>query len=466
MKGAKGRILVVDDDPSLRETLGILLRRAGHEVDAAANVKEALAAADGKGFDVILTDVRMPGGDGIGLLAEIARRSPDAVTIVMTAYSTWPQAVEAMRLGAFDYVRKPFDNDDILATIGRALALAGAGRKGTASEAAERTIFGRSPKIQELHGLIARVAPTDSTVLIQGESGTGKELVARALHAGSPRAGEAFVCVNCGAFTETLLESEMFGHVKGAFTGAVVDKKGLIEAADKGTFFLDEVSEMSPALQVKLLRMLEEREYTPVGATKSRKVDVRFIAATNRKLDEDVRTGRFREDLFYRLNVIPIRLPPLRERKGDIPILAGRFLSVYAKSMRSKVRTISDEAMDLLTRHDWPGNVRELENAIQRAVALAAGETIQAKDLDERIVRKAAPAGAAAGSAAGLDFPDSGVNLEERVEDLEKRYIQEALARTEGNLTRAAELLGISFRAIRYKVKRLGIPAGRGARDE
>ncbi len=454
----------MDDDASLRETLEILLTRAGHAVTAAGSAQEALEIASEKEFDAALLDVRMPGSglDGIALLARICKRFPATVPIVMTAYSTWAQAVEAMRLGAFDYVRKPFDNDDILATIDRALRLARAQGEASARESVERTIFGRSPAIQELHALIARVAPTDSTVLIQGESGTGKELVARALHAGSPRAQEPFITVNCAAFPETLLESEMFGHIKGAFTGAVADKPGLLEAADKGTFFLDEISEMSPALQVKLLRMLEEREYTPVGAVKPRKADVRFIAATNRRLEEDVKSGRFREDLYYRLNVIPMRLPPLRERRGDVPILAGRFLAVYAQSMRSKAKGISEEAIEILMRHDWPGNVRELENCIQRAVALADAETIGVQDLDERIARGGGRAAGSVSSLAGLagdpyDIPEEGIRLDEKVDALEAGYIAAALKRTGGNVSRAAPLLGLTFRALRYKIKKLGI---------
>lgn len=465
-EGDKGRILVVDDDASLRETLLILLRRAGHEAEAVASAAAAIEKIETRPFDVVLTDVRMPGGDGVALLPEIRKRAPSAVPIVMTAYSTWSQAVEAMRLGAFDYVRKPFDRDNIIATVARGVRLAraiAAQGKGHKEGALDRTIFGRSPAIQELHALIARIAPTDSTVLMQGESGTGKELVARALHENSLRAGEPFVSVNCGAFPETLLESEMFGHMRGSFTGAVADKPGLLEAADKGTFFLDEVSEMSPTLQVKLLRMLEEREFTPVGATKPRKVDVRFVAATNRNLEEEVRKGRFREDLYYRLNVIPIRLPPLRERRGDIPLLAGRFLAAYTQTMRSTVRGISDEALDALMRYDWPGNVRELENCIQRAVALAEGPEIQVKDLDERIARGRgdAPPAAKPSDVGAVEIPEEGVRLDEEVEALERRYIEAALRKTGGNLSRAAPLLGVTFRALRYKVKKLGISVGR-----
>jgi len=312
-----------------------------------------------------------------------------------------------------------------------------------------REIVGSSPAMQKMLATVRRIAATDSTVIIQGESGTGKELIARALHYNSMRSRETFIAVNCGAFTETLLESEMFGHVRGAFTGAVYDKKGLFEIAHKGTLFLDEVAEMSPATQVKLLRVLENRQFIPVGGTSSIQVDIRFITATNRDLQEDVANGRFREDLYYRLNVIPLNIPPLRERKEDIPMLAGHFLAAYSKNMKKNVTSISDNAKSQLLQHKWPGNVRELENVIQRAVALCDAETIDSFGLLE--TRERAP------SATGIHLTDAGIDLEKVIEDIERDYIKRALEITRGHINQAADVLGISYRSLRYKMKKLGI---------
>jgi two-component system response regulator PilR (NtrC family) len=459
MTAAQGRILVVDDDAGLRELLELLLRREGYEVDLCVSAEEALDRYAPGRYEVVLEDLRLPKADGIRLLKEIRGRDPEAVVVIMTAYSTWETAVEAMRFGAYDYIRKPFDNEEVKVTLRRAARLARERREGRMGEVEDflsRQLIGSSDALRELKAMIRRVAPTDSTVLIQGESGTGKELVARAIHHGSGRASESFVGVNCGAFTETLLESELFGHVRGAFTGAVADKRGLVEVADQGTFFLDEVGETSPALQVKLLRLLEEREFMPVGGSRAKKVDVRFITATNRSLEEELQKGRFREDLFYRLNVIPIRVPPLRERPEDVPLLAGHFLARYAEKVGSRVRTFDRKAMEVLVRYSWPGNVRELENAVQRAVVVCDEEEVRLKDLDPRLLR--IESGRAPSGREGEPLlPEGGIDLEKQVEDLERRYIQAALQRTEGNITQAAKLLGLSFRPLRYKIKKLGI---------
>ena len=454
---ATGSILVVDDEAGMREVLSTILGRAGYDVVAAPSVAEGLAFLAERPFDVTITDLRMPGTDGISLLQQIKSRDSNALVIVITSFSTWDSAVEAMRLGAFDYIKKPFDNDDIKAVVARAMEVALQLKTHGSAEvpAYVRNIIGAGPVIQEIHNLIRRVAPTDSTILIQGESGTGKELVARAVYNCSSRSEEAFIVVNCGAFTESLLESELFGHIRGSFTGAISDKKGLLEIAHRGTFFLDEVSEMSKQTQVKFLRVLEEREFKPVGSTETRRADVRFITATNRDLAKAVARGEFREDLFYRLNVIPITIPPLRERKEDIPLLAGHFLARYSEEMGKNVTSVSPEAMDFLINYDWPGNVRELENTIQRAVALSRDAVLTTEDLVIKM-RTGTPAAA----LMTKDLPPEGIDLEKRLADVERSFILSALERSNFNVTRAASLLNTSFRSLRYRIAKLGIKVG------
>ncbi len=540
----------------MRELLTILLKREGYRVSSTADGHEAIeivtrsrAQATGSGngengggdpqgppgpVDLVIQDLHMPAMPGIELLKRLKERWPDLPSIVITAFTTWDNTVEAMRLGAYDYVKKPFDTDDIRAAVSRALTrrrLLAEARSGSARRDVPelRDMIGNSKGMRETLEMVARVAPTESTILIEGESGTGKELVARAVHYGSTRAGEAFISVNCAAFPETLLESELFGHLKGTFTGAVSDKKGLFTIADRGTFFLDEVGELPLSTQVKLLRVLEERQFYPLGGTKPVKIDVRFVCATNRDLKDEVARKRFRDDLYYRLNVIPIHLPPLRERGGDIPLLAGYFVRKHSRQLGREVTGIAPAAQAKLAKYAWPGNVRELENVIQRAIALARGPVIEdvAIELDEGAVRFGEPSGAGAaggprfatsaangvpvrtsfGSRAvpvGADFGSPAVgphgrqapateaayapagpaasaasaataqrgvreaaatstpfetpfNLEETLESIERRYVEEALARTDGNLTRAAQLLGVSFRSLRYRVKKLGL---------
>ncbi len=456
MTDSKTRILVVDDEQSMCELLSVLLAKQGYVVDTALDAESGMDCFSRNSYDLVIQDLRMPRVDGIELLRRVKQRSPETVVIVMTAYSSWDTAVEAMRLGAYDYIRKPFDNAEVRSVILRALDQKRIQKElGTQHDQGPqplRNMIGHTPKLLEIFALIERVAPTDSTVLIEGESGTGKNLVARALHYGSSRKDMPFVSADCGAFPESLLESELFGHVKGAFTGAVADKKGLFEVADGGTFFLDEISEMSANTQVKLLRMLEDREFRAVGSTETKHIDVRFIAATNTTLADEVERGRFREDLFYRLNVITIGLPPLRERREDIPLLAGHFLATYAKAMRKNTHKISAPGMHALMTFDWPGNVRELENTIQRAVAMAKSEEIDLSDLKGEI-----------GSAPLRtptfleEIPPQGLDLEARLAEVEQRYLLAALARTGWHLGNAAELLGISFRSMRYKVKKHGL---------
>ena len=463
MEPAHGQVLVVDDEESVCEVLGVILRKEGHEVTTVTDPVKALELADRTPFDLVIQDLKMPGMDGIDLLKKIRERNPQALVVVMTAFSSWDRAVEAMRLGAYNYIRKPFDNNDIKALVSRAVELRRTlGREG-GGEGREVAPFGNmignSPVVRALHDLIRRAGPTDSTILISGESGVGKELVARSIHYGSLRRDQPFITINCGAFTESLLESELFGHVRGSFTGAVADKVGMLEVADKGTFFMDEISEMSLQLQVKLLRVLEEREFKPVGSTKTKKVDVRFIAATNRHLQAEVKRGTFREDLFYRLNVIPFVVPPLRDRREDIPLLAGFFLSRFSRTMRKSARCFSEEAMRRLESYPWPGNVRELENTIQRAIALSDSDVIHEADLFHADQASAAAAATTHAPAAAdrEEFPDGGMDLEGRLAEIEKGYILQAIRKTDGHLTKAADILRISFRSLRYKVKKYGI---------
>jgi DNA-binding NtrC family response regulator len=480
MTTAPPRVLVVDDERSLLDTLDIVLRRSGYEVITCDDEAAALGIFREQKPDIVLQDVRMNDIGGLELLRRFKSISPAVPVIVITAYSTWENVVSAMRLGAYDFVKKPFDNDAIREIVARALAQRAsfeASKDQRSPGFAPSEILGNSEAMREIMDVLKRVAPTDSTVLIAGESGTGKELVARALHYLSLRASGPFVSVNCGSFPETLLESELFGHVKGAFSGAHQDKKGLLEVADHGTFFLDEIGETPPETQVKLLRVLEERRFYPVGGTVARRVDVRFVGATNKDLLREVGAGRFREDLYYRLNVIPITLPPLRERKRDIPLLAAHFLAKYAAKLGREFSGIAPGVQAKLERHDWPGNVRELENTIQRAVALARANTIDDIQITTRsLVRSAAdtlpltPAAQAAviprgpqqdkdslGPVETVVLPPEGMDLDGKLAALEKAYLLAALERTNGHLTNAARVLGITFRAMRYKIKKHGL---------
>jgi two-component system response regulator PilR (NtrC family) len=444
----------------MRNYLSAILGREGYRVETAADGVSALEVLGKQRFEVVVADIKMPKLDGIELLRAIKSEYPDTEVMVITAYSTWASAVEAMRLGAYNYIRKPFDNEEIRQTVRRALELVRLRRQqkpGTEIVHLD-SLIGNSPQMREVRDLILRVGPTDGTVLIQGESGTGKELVARTLHFTSTRSQANFIAVSVAAFPETLLESELFGHLRGAFTNAYADKKGLLELADKGTFFLDEVAEMSPSTQVKLLRVLEQRDVKPLGATRSVKVDLRFIAATNRDLEEEVRRRHFREDLFYRLNVIPMKLAPLRAKRGDIPLLAGHFLARVARTMSKEVSEISPETLEALVSYDWPGNVRELINVVERAVALSRTNRIELSDLDEKL-RAAEPRTA----TNDYQIPPTGIDLGACLQDVERGYILRALAMTGGSITRAAKLLHTSFRSLRYRIKKLGIKVSAGS---
>ena len=453
------RILIVDDEQSMRELLAILLKKEGFEVATAGSRAEAAKALAGPAVDMVLTDVRLPDADGLEILRHVKSASPETVVIVMTAFGTTETAVAARKLGAEAYVLKPFDVDEVRIVIRDTLATRDLRSENVRlkREVGERygldRLIGVSAAMASLFEMVRAVAPASSTVLISGESGTGKELVARAIHALSSRADKPFVSVNCGALPDTLLESELFGHVKGAFTDAHQAKKGLFEAAHGGTLFLDEVGETSPAMQVKLLRALQDRRVRRVGGTEEMDVDVRVIAATNALLEERVKEKRFREDLFYRLQVIPIHAPPLRERREDIPILAQHFFERFARAMDKRVAKISDAALEALKRYSWPGNVRELENVIERAVALETTEAVLPERLPEAI--------RASGRVGEVALLGPGFSLDDHLRSIEARLLLEALERAAGDRGRAAAILGVSPRSLRYLLQKHVARAGR-----
>jgi two-component system response regulator PilR (NtrC family) len=458
------RVLIIDDEHALREMLAVLFEREGYVVRTASSGEEGLDLFDIFRPDVVLTDLNMPGIDGLELLRQIrargATRSHDVPVVVITAYSTVESAVAAMRDGAFDYVAKPFHNDELRLIVKKALAMRAleADNARMRVELGERYqlghFIGTSPRMQEVYGLVRRIMGTRINCLITGESGTGKELLARAVHYGSDRARKPFVAVNCGAIPENLFESELFGYRKGAFTGANRDKIGMFEAADGGTLFLDEVGEMPLAAQVKVLRALAERKITPVGYTAEMPVDVRIVAATNRDLRAEVAAGRFREDLYYRLNVVQIDMPPLRERAEDVPVLVQHFVERFAVEYGKPVRGATPEAMRLLGAYRYPGNVRELQNVIERAVALEPGTLITPASLPERVQGEIV---ASPGEVEEIDVPEEGVDLEARLAAVERRYLEKALSTSGGNRTQAARLLGITFRSLRYRLVKFGM---------
>jgi two-component system, NtrC family, response regulator PilR len=469
-----GQILVVDDEQSMREFLAICLRRAGHEVTLAKSAAEALDKLRSKQIDVVVTDLKMPGElDGLGILKAIKtggvryQASPggtpsmiDPEVILVTAYATADTALAAMKQGAYDYLTKPFQVDEINAVISRALEKRAlveenlALRDRVAGRVRLASLLGKSRAMQKVFELIGKIHSTRTNVLITGESGTGKELVARALHSEGSRAKASFIAVNCGAIPEELMESELFGHKKGAFTGAVSEHSGMFQEASGGTLFLDEIGELSPPLQVKLLRALQERKVKPVGASDEIEVDVRVIAATNRDLEAEVARGAFRADLYYRLNVVEIRIPPLRLRREDIPLLAEHFLKRFGVE-HGRAFTITHEAMRKLESYDFPGNVRELENIIERAVALSSSNVIGATDLPDVRTTKGAP-------EPPSEFPADGVDLDRLLADYERSWVLRALDQTGGVRKRAAGLLGISFRSLRYRLDKLGIDKSDG----
>src|ERR1041384_5957227 len=449
-------LLIVDDELSMRQFLTHLFQREGHSIRVAENGRRAMEMLLQQRADVIISDVRMPDMGGIELLRAARDLYPDIEVIVMTAFDKHETGREAYLAGAFAFIQKPFDNDELKEIVSRALTRIAETKRAQALELENEAlikgqrargqlgnIVGKSDRMQAVYQMIETVAQVQSTVLITGESGTGKELVARAIHDLSPRAQKPFVSVNCGAFTETLLESELFGYVKGSFTGANTNRKGLFEAANSGTIFLDEIGEMSPAMQVKLLRVLQERKVRPVGATEETMVDTRVIAATNRDLASMVSANTFREDLYYRISVIPIELPPLRERAEDISELANHFVQKFC-APTGRALSISENALRLLERYSWPGNVRELENTIERAVGLEGTSSIEPARFPKKITNYNPYR-----VAEAMEFPDDGINLTAHLDQLEKTYLLEALRRTSGNQTNAAQLLQMSVRSLR-----------------
>tara|TARA_B100001248_G_scaffold260619_1_gene249357 strand:- start:1234 stop:2643 length:1410 start_codon:yes stop_codon:yes gene_type:complete len=461
----KRKILVVDDEESIREFLDIMLRKEGYDVSLAEDGAKAQELLKKKSFDMIISDLQMPNVTGIELLKYVKDNYPEIVFMMITAFGTTESAVEAMKLGAYDYLTKPFKIDEVRILINNALraqALESENRtlkKELGKEYNFSNLIGNSDAMHRVFDIVKRVAATPTNVLIVGESGTGKEMVAKAIHYNSSEKDKPFVTVNCGAIPESLMESEMFGHKKGSFTGAVSDKPGLFEVADGGTLFLDEVGELPLSIQVKLLRAIQERVIRRVGGTDDIKVDIRLIAATNQDLEDMVKKGTFREDLYYRLNVIQLRMPPLRERKDDIPVLAKHFLKKYNERLGKSVNGISEEAMSQLKTYHYPGNVRELENIMERTLALEGGATILPESLPPFVHTNE---GRKLASAYEIEIQDDGVDLERIIEQIEKELIIKAIHKSKGVKKRAAKLLGISFRSMRYRVDKYGL----GSDDE
>ncbi len=454
------RILVVDDEQIVCESCQRILEEEGLDVETASGGMEAFAKMKEHPFDIVITDLKMPGIDGMEVLRTIRRDYPDTIVIMITGFSTVETAVEAMKLGAFDYIPKPFTPDEVSVVVKKAIEQKNLLlenvylRQELREKYGFHNIVGKSKKMQEIYRIIAKVAPTDSTVLIIGQSGTGKELIARAIHYNSPRRDKQFVTVDCAVLAENLLESELFGHIRGSFTGAVTTKPGLFEVADGGTVFLDEIGNISPAIQAKLLRVLQEREFIPVGGTKPKKVDIRLIAATNKDLEKMIKEGTFREDLYYRLNIVPIHLPPLRERQEDIPALAVHFLKKYSEEMGKTIKGFTPEAMEKLMKYPWPGNVRELENVIERTVVMMDEEMVRVEHLILPNQRKS--------DEIESRIPKTSEELKEikkqlrekAVEEIEKAFLISALERNQWNVTRASEDVGMlrpNFQALMRK---------------
>jgi two-component system response regulator PilR (NtrC family) len=456
------KILIVDDERSMRDVLSIMLKRAGYGVTVATDGEEAVEQLGKEIFDLVITDLKMPKVGGMEVLKAVKETSPETVVLMITAFASTETAVEAMKRGAYDYLTKPFQVDEVQLIIRNALEKRRLStenmllKREIASHSSFAQIVGQSEPMQKVFDMVRKVADNKSNVLICGESGTGKELVARAIHYNSGRSRQPFVTVNCSALPEPLLESELFGHMKGSFTGAVSNKAGLFEVANGGTVFLDEIGETTPAMQVKLLRVIQEREFRRVGGTRDVKIDVRIIAATNKDLEKAVADGSFREDLYYRLDVIPINLPPLRMRTGDIPLLAQHFLEQFAKANGKPAASLTPEALHLLLAHEWRGNVRELENLIERIVAFSSGAQITEEDIGGWLHRPAAAA-----QAYPLDLPADGLDLEELVNRIEKDLLLKALERARWVKKKAARLLKLNTRSFRYRLEKYAIKGGR-----
>jgi two-component system response regulator PilR (NtrC family) len=457
-------ILVVDDEQSLRDVLSIMLKRAGYAVTSAVDGEEAIELLNKEIFDLVITDLRMPKIDGMEVLKAVKSASPETVVLIITAFASADSAVEAMKQGAYDYLTKPFQVDEVQLIIRNALEKRRLTtenmllKREMASQSSFAQLVGQSEAMQKVFEVVRKVADSKSNVLICGESGTGKELVARAIHYNSARSVMPFVAVNCSAVPETLLESELFGHMKGSFTGAIANKAGLFEVADGGTIFLDEIGDTTPTIQVKLLRVIQEREFRRVGGNQDVKVDVRIVAATNKDLEKAVADGSFREDLYYRLDVIPIRLPPLRMRTGDIPLLVNHFLERFSKESGKPKPVISQEAMHVLLSHEWRGNVRELENLIERVVAFATAELVTDAEVHGWLHR---PATQSQHPVMPLDLTDEGLDLEGLINGIEKDLLLKALERSKWVKKKAARMLRLNTRSFRYRLEKYAIKGGR-----
>ncbi len=456
------KILIVDDEQSMRDVLSIMLKRAGYAVTIASDGEEAIVHIDKEIFDLVITDLKMPKVGGLDVLKAVKASSSETVVLVITAFASAESAVEAMKHGAYDYLTKPFQVDEVQLIIRNALEKRRLStenillKREMASQSSFAQIVGQSDAMQKVFDVVRKVADSKSNVLICGESGTGKELVARAIHYNSARAPMPFVTVNCSAVPETLLESELFGHMKGSFTGAIANKAGLFEVANGGTIFLDEIGDTTPAIQVKLLRVIQEREFRRVGGTQDVKVDVRIVAATNRDLEKAVAEGAFREDLYYRLDVIPIRLPPLRMRTGDIPLLVKHFLDRFARESGKPAPTLAPDAMHVLLAHEWRGNVRELENLIERVVAFSSGAPVTDHDMRGWLHRPISTQ-----QALPTDLPEDGLDLEGLVNSIEKDLLLKALERSKWVKKKAARLLRLNTRSFRYRLEKYAIKGGR-----
>jgi len=449
------RILVLDDDQGMREFMEIMLTKEGYDVTSAEDPAKAINLCRKVAFDLVITDLKMPKIDGIEFLKTIKDQRPETIVILITAYASGETAINAMKEGAYDYVEKGGSIEELKKIVHSALL-----KKGLIDEKNETNVvteeasfcgmIGSAREMQKIYTTIKKVADTPANILILGESGTGKELVARAIHDNSSRAKMPIVVINCGGIPENLLESELFGYMKGSFTGAYTDKQGLFEMARGGTILLDEIGELPPVLQVKLLRVVQEKTFRRIGGAEDIKVDVRIISATNQNLEEKVKKGEFREDLFFRLNVIPVHVPPLRERKEDIPLLTKHFIEKYAREFDKEIRTISSYAMELLMDYAFPGNIRELENIIERSVAMESSNII----LPENLLLSTTAAGMA---NLSIEIPDKGINLNDELEKIEKKIIEKALQKAKGSKTRAGELLQVTFDSLRYRIEKLGI---------
>jgi len=458
----KPHILVIDDEISMLELLEIILAKEGYQVTCAESGNQAISLLKKETYDLLLCDIKLGDINGIDVLKRAKEKNPDTVVIMISAYASTENAVEAMNEGAYDYVPKPFDNEELKQTIKNALAMRTIDQEKKALNVDRKKtihfkkIVGSSPRMLHIYDMIRQVSKTKTNIMITGESGTGKELIARAIHEQSDRSNSPFVVINCGSIPETLMESEFFGHIKGAFTGATNDKKGLFEVADQGTVFLDEIGELSTSFQVKLLRAVQEKVFKRVGGTQDISVDIRFISATNKDVKKEIIAGQFREDLFYRLNVIEIKVPPLRERMGDLKPLAQFFLDKYSKEMGKEITKISSYAIELLKKYDFPGNIRELENLLERSVALSNTNILLPDSLELSVYKKRWIEGVK-DRRFDLDEVAHGVSIDSILAEIERAYLEKALTIAHGNKHKAAELLGITFRSIRYRLEKLSI---------